>query len=33
MAAMSEGLYDEAIVDVVGPETVASKPYIIKVGS
>ncbi|KXN82845.1 Ribosomal protein arginine N-methyltransferase rmt3 [Leucoagaricus sp. SymC.cos] len=30
MSVMSQGLYDEAIVDVVGPETMASKPYVVK---
>ncbi|KAF5360411.1 hypothetical protein D9756_004931 [Leucocoprinus leucothites] len=30
MTVMSEGLYEEAIVDVVGPETVASKPFVVK---
>lgn len=29
---MSKGLCDEAIVDVVGPETLASDPYAVKVG-
>lgn len=29
---MSQGLYDEAIVDIVGPETLASDPYVVKVG-
>jgi len=33
MTAMSEGSWDEAIVDVVGPETVASEPFVIKVSS
>lgn len=28
---MIEGLYEEAIVDVVGPETVASNPHVVKV--
>ncbi|RXW22484.1 hypothetical protein EST38_g3361 [Candolleomyces aberdarensis] len=30
MSTMSEGLYDEAIIDVLGPETVLSNPYTIK---
>ncbi|KAJ3551879.1 hypothetical protein NP233_g12999 [Leucocoprinus birnbaumii] len=30
MTAMSEGLYEDSIVDVVGPETVASNPFIVK---
>lgn len=30
MTAMSEGSYDEAIVDIVGPETVASEPFVVK---
>ncbi|KAJ2919153.1 hypothetical protein MD484_g1262, partial [Candolleomyces efflorescens] len=30
MSTMSEGLYDEAIIDVLGPETVLSTPYTIK---
>jgi len=33
MTAMSEGSCDEAIVDVVGPETIASEPFVIKVSS
>lgn len=33
MTAMSEGSYDEAIVDIVGPETVASEPFVVKVSS
>lgn len=28
---MAEELYDEAVVDVVGPETILSEPYPIKV--
>lgn len=28
---MAEDLYAEAIVDVVGPETMLSAPYVIKV--
>lgn len=28
---MAEGLYDEAIVDVIGPEVLVSEPYMIKV--
>ncbi len=28
---MEDGLYEEAIVDVVGPETLASEPYAVKV--
>jgi len=27
---MEEGLYGDAIVDVVGPETLASEPYVVK---
>ncbi|KAF9450547.1 protein arginine N-methyltransferase [Macrolepiota fuliginosa MF-IS2] len=30
MSAMAEGLYEDAIVDVVGPETIASEPYAVK---
>lgn len=30
---MTEKLYDEAIVDVVGPNTILSAPYAIKVCS
>ena len=30
---MSEDLYEEAIIDVVGPETLLCKPFIVKVGS
>lgn len=28
---MADGLYDEAIIDVVGPDTLVSEPYVIKV--
>ena len=28
---MADGLYDEAIVDIVGPDTMVSEPYVIKV--
>lgn len=31
MTAMANDLYDEAIVDVVGPEALLSEPYTIKV--
>ena len=31
MSVMSEGLYDEAIIDVVGPDTLLSEPFTIKV--
>ncbi|KAJ7644712.1 protein arginine N-methyltransferase [Roridomyces roridus] len=30
MSAMKEGLYDDAIVDVVGPDTLLSEPYTVK---
>ena len=30
MSAMSEDIYDEAIIDIVGPETMLSRPEIIK---
>lgn len=32
MSTMSEGLYSEAIIDVLGPETVLSNAYTVKVG-
>ena len=32
MSVMSEGLYDEAVLDVVGPDTLLSEPFTIKVG-
>jgi protein arginine N-methyltransferase 3 len=28
---MADGLYDEAIVDIVGPDVIVSEPYVIKV--
>lgn len=28
---MAEGMFDEAIVDVVGPDAIVSEPYVIKV--
>lgn len=31
LSAMATELYDEAIVDVVGPEALLSKPYPVKV--
>ena len=31
MSIMTEGLYQEAIVDVVGPDTLLSEPFTIKV--
>lgn len=31
LSAMAADLYEEAIIDVVGPDTVLSAPYIIKV--
>lgn len=31
LSTMGEGLYDEAIIDVVGPETMLSQPYTVKV--
>ena len=31
MSTMADDLYDEAIVDIVGPETMVSEPQIIKV--
>jgi hypothetical protein len=31
MSIMTEGLYKEAIVDVVGPDTLLSEPFTIKV--
>lgn len=33
LSAMAEDLYGEAIVDVVGPNTIYSAPYPIKVAS
>ncbi|KAF9568765.1 arginine N-methyltransferase 3 [Agrocybe pediades] len=30
LSTMGEGLYDEAIIDVVGPEAMLSKPYTVK---
>jgi type I protein arginine methyltransferase len=33
LSVMAENTFDEAIVDVVGPETMLSAPYTIKVGS
>ena len=30
MSVMSEGLYDEAIIDVVGPDAILSKPATVK---
>src|ERR1700675_1733675 len=32
MSAMAHDLYDEPIVDVVGPKTMMSEPHVIKVG-
>ena len=32
MSVMSEGLYEDAILDVVGPDTLLSEPFTIKVG-
>ena len=31
MSPMSEGVYDEAVIDVVGGETMLTEPVIIKV--
>lgn len=31
LSTMADGLYDEAIVDIVGPDTIVSEPYAIKV--
>jgi len=31
MSVMANDLYEEAIVDVVGPDTMVSEPYVIKV--
>ena len=33
MAPMTEGVYDEAIIDVVGPETILSDSAIVKVSA
>ena len=32
LSAMATDVYEDAIVDVVGPETLVSEPYIVKVG-
>jgi protein arginine N-methyltransferase 3 len=31
LSAMADGVYDEAIVDIVGPDTMVSEPCVIKV--
>ena len=31
LSTMADSLYDEAIVDVIGPDTIISEPYVIKV--
>lgn len=31
LSAMSTDVYEDAIADVVGPETMASEPYVVKV--
>lgn len=31
LSTMADGLYDEAIVDVIGPDALVSEPYVIKV--
>jgi hypothetical protein len=31
LSAMSEHVYDDAVVDVVGPESLVSEPFVIKV--
>jgi protein arginine N-methyltransferase 3 len=31
LSVMADGLYDEDIVDVVGPDAIVSEPYVIKV--
>lgn len=31
LSTMADGLYDNAIVDVIGPDAIVSEPYAIKV--